>query len=205
VKSKREYIIPFIGLKLGFHEFEFEVHDAFFEVREYSIIHKGNVNVKLVLEKKETMMIGQFIIEGSVLTDCDRCNDTVEIPVKGEYKLVYKFSTEPSDDEMLIVLHPDDYELDLRDNIYELITVSLPTRMVHPKGECNQEMLAILSKYSLQEDADDDEDDDWDEDDEDGNWDDDDDEDEDWDDEDEEDDPSPKPVDPRFSVLKNLN
>jgi len=65
VKTKKEYIIPFIGLKLGFHEFEFEIHDAFFEDREYSIIHNGNVNVKLVFEKKGTMMIGEFTIKGT--------------------------------------------------------------------------------------------------------------------------------------------
>jgi hypothetical protein len=32
VKSEKEYIVPFIGLKLGIHEFEFEIHDAFFEL-----------------------------------------------------------------------------------------------------------------------------------------------------------------------------
>lgn len=209
MKSKKEYIIPFIGLKLGFHEYEFDVRDSFFEERDYSIVHKGSVNVKLVLEKKETMMIGEFIIKGSVFTDCDRCTDTVEIPVKGNYRLVYKFDTEPSDDETLVVLHPDDYELDLHDNIYELITVSLPTRLLHPKGECNEEMMELLSKYTLQqtENSDDDDDeDDWNENDED--WDDDD---EDWDDDGEDEDNDDDggddkgPIDSRWNALKNLN
>jgi uncharacterized metal-binding protein YceD (DUF177 family) len=128
VKAKREYIIPFIGLKLGFHEYEFDIHDKFFEEIDYSIIHKGNVNVKLVLEKKETMLIGEYTIDGKVFTNCDRCNDPIEVPVKGTYRLVYKFGTEQSDDEALVVIHPDSYELDVRDNIYELITVSLPAR-----------------------------------------------------------------------------
>jgi len=195
VKSEREYIIPFIGLKHGFHEFEFEVRDEFFENREYAIIHKGNVNVKLVLEKKETMMIGEFIIDGSVFAQCDRCNDPFEVPVKGEYRLIYKFDTEPSDNETLVVLHPDDYEIDLRDNLYELITVSLPSRLVHPKGECNEEMIELLKKYTFQRE--DDLDDDSDEDD----WDDEDDlDDEDWEDDDDDD-----PTDPRMSVIKNFN
>lgn len=195
MKSKREYIIPFIGLKLGFHEYEFDVHDTFFEEREYSIVHKGNVNVKLVLEKKETMMIAEFAIEGSVFTDCDRCNDPMEVPVKGNYRVIFKFGLEPEDDETLIVLHPDSYEIDLRDSVYELTTVSLPSRMVHPKGECNEEMIELLSKYSLQKE-DSEEDDDWDEDD-------DFDDDDDW--EDEEDDDDEDPIDPRWSGLKNLN
>ncbi len=194
MKIKREYIIPFIGLKVGFHDFAYEIRDEFFENIDYSIIHKGTVNVKLVLEKKETMLIGEFEIDGKVFTNCDRCNDPVEVPVKGHYRLIFKFGTEPSDDETLIVLHPDAYEIDLTENIYELITVSLPTRLIHPKGECNQEMLELLNKYTLQNDDEDWDDEDWDDDE---NWDDEDLEDEDDDDDD--------PIDPRWSALKNLN
>lgn len=196
MKSKREYIIPFIGLKLGFHEYQYDISDTFFEEREYSIIHKGNVNVNLVLEKKETMLIGEFVINGNVFTDCDRCNDPIEVPVKGNYRLIFKFGLEPSDDETLIVLHPDSYELDIRDNLYELITVSLPIRMVHADGECNEEMIELLNKYTVQREESDDEDqDDWDDDD-------------DWDDEEEDDDDGEDdfdPKDPRWATLRNLN
>jgi len=80
-------------------------------------------------------------------------------------------------------------------SFYELTTVSLPSRMVHPKGECNEEMIELLSKYSLQKE-DSEEDDDWDEDD-------DFDDDDDWEDEEEEDDEDP--IDARWSGLKNLN
>lgn len=192
-------MIPFIGLKPGFHDFEFEITDKFFEEIEYSIIHSGNVQVHLTLEKKETMLIGQFTIEGVVNTSCDRCNDPIEVPVKGSYQLIFKFGNEPEFDESLVVLHPDAYEIDLRDNIYEFITVSLPTRVIHPKGECNEEMIALLKEYSgttqSEEDDEDLDDEDWDEDD----WDDDD-----WDDEEEED-GDDDPIDPRWSALKNLN
>lgn len=194
MKSNKEFIIPFIGLKVGFHDFNFEIHDAFFEEVEYSIIHKGNVTVSLTLEKKETMLIGEFQIGGTVSASCDRCNDPLDVPVKGTFRLVYKFDNETSDDESLIVLHPDAYELDVRDNIYELITVSLPARLTHPMGECNEEMIELLKKYSgqpesVEEDFDDD--DDWD--------------DEDWEEEDDDDDDDDDPVDPRWSALKNLN
>ena len=193
MKSKRDYIIPFVGLKVGFHEFEFEIRDTFFDELEYSIIQKGNALVKLRLEKKETMLIGEFSVSGMVFTSCDRCNDPVEVPVNGAFRLIYKFGDEVSDDETLIVLPNDSYELDVRQNIYELITVSLPSRLVHPKGECNEEMLELLQKYSGRSEdlSEEDDEDDWD------------DEDEDWDDEDDEDDDDP--IDPRWSALKNLN
>jgi uncharacterized metal-binding protein YceD (DUF177 family) len=200
VKSKREYIIPFIGLKLGFHEFEFQIQDAFFEDREYSSIHSGTANVRLILEKKETMMIGEFEIKGSVSTDCDRCNDPIEVPITGSFKLIFTFGNEPSEDESIIVMHPDDYELELKDHLYELLIVSLPTRLIHPKGECNEEMIELLSKYTVQQEPsgseDDDDEDDWDFEDDDDYED-----DEDWEDEDEDDD---SPIDPRCNKLKDI-
>lgn len=211
--SRREYIIPFVGLKLGEHKYEYEIGPDFFKGLDYSIIERGSVNVQLVLEKKESMLIGMFECEGKVFTECDRCNGPVEVPIKGAFRLVFKFSSnESTDDESLIILPDETFELDVQPYIYELMTVSLPARNVHPKGECNEEMLAALSQYLVNPTTDedwDDEDEDWDDEEED--WD-----DEDWDeendeedfsDEDEEDediDPD-RPIDPRWSVLKNLN
>jgi uncharacterized metal-binding protein YceD (DUF177 family) len=129
---------------------------------------------------------------------------------------VYKFALEPSEDEMLIVLHPDSYELDVSDNLYELITVSMPARMVHKEGQCNEEMLSLISQYTVHqgpsEDEFDDDDDDWDDDDDD-DWDDDDSDDDDSDDgdldiEEKENNKSVDnngPIDPRWNALKNLN
>lgn len=186
-KSLREYVIPFIGLKQGSHTYEFRIKDAFFEDLEYSIIHSGDVEVDLILEKKETMLIGNFSLQGIVSTDCDRCSDPINVPVKGEFRLVFKFGTEISDDETLVMIHPDSYEIDVRDTIYELITVSLPVRSIHEKGECNEEMMNALNEYLLNPIDDEDEDDD-----------------EDWEDDDDNDDDDDG-IDPRWSSLKNLN
>jgi uncharacterized metal-binding protein YceD (DUF177 family) len=51
------------------------------------------------------------------------------------------------DDETIIVIHPDTYEVDVAQPIYEFITVSLPQRIVHEEGKCNQEMIDSLNKY----------------------------------------------------------
>lgn len=198
-KSKREFVIPFIGLKLGSHTFEFDVSDSFFEEFEYSIIHSGNVHVDLILEKKETMMIGTFSCEGVVSASCDRCNDALDVPVRGSFQLVFKLSDEETDDETLIVLPPEAYELDVASHIYELITVSLPVRMIHEEGECNEEMVEALNQYLLNPE----DEDEWDEED---DWDDEDFDDEDWEEESDDDDDDPDGgIDPRWSVLKNLN
>ena len=209
--SRREFIIPFIGLKLGEHVYNYEIGPGFFDGIEYSLIKSGSVNVRLALHKKETMMIGEFECEGVVSTECDRCNGPVDVAIKGAFRLVFKLSTDVTDDESLIVLSPEAYELDVKPHIYELMTISLPARTVHPSGECDEEMMAALSQYlvnpsSVEDDQEDWDDEDWDDED----WDDEDEEnsfsdedEEEWDD-DEDDDPN-RPIDPRWSALKNLN
>ncbi len=206
-KINREFVIPFVGLKIGKHSFDFDITDAFFENVEYSLIHKGNVHVTFTLEKKETMMIGVFEIDGRVETSCDRCNDDVSIPVNGTYQLIFKFDTEPSDDETLIIVYPEEFELDLREHILELITVSLPSRALHPQGECNEEMMEVLNQYRINSDDDDDDDFDFDDDDDTyGEYDDDEiDDDEDSMEEEEDEKDSSGPIDPRWNALKNLN
>jgi uncharacterized metal-binding protein YceD (DUF177 family) len=151
-ESKREYVIPFVGLKLGVHEFEFEITDSFFEDIEYSIVHKGNVSVKLSLDKKETMLIGDYTIVGKVETGCDRCNEPVEVEIQGEYQLIYKFDDKPSDDESLIIVYPEEFEIDVKDSILELITVSLPARALHEEGDCDEEMMDLLYEYTVNAD-----------------------------------------------------
>jgi uncharacterized metal-binding protein YceD (DUF177 family) len=202
--SKREFIIPFVGLKTGNHLFEYDITDSFFEGIENSIIHRGNVHVRLELEKKERMLVGIFTVEGQVTTNCDRCTDPVDVDVEGEYQIVYKFGGDPSENEGLIVLEEQAFELDVEMNIYELIAVSLPLRTIHEKEDCNPEMIALLDQYLINS-MDDDDDDDFDDDD---FGDDDFDDDDDDSDDDESDDNDIKDngeIDPRWSILKNLN
>lgn len=164
-ESKHKYIIPFVGLSIGKHSFEYEIVDSFFDRMDYSPIHKSNVNVHLELEKKETMLIAKLRGEGVVEKSCDRCDSPMEIAIKGELEVIYKFGYEESSDENLIVLHPESYELDVAEPIYQMIIVSIPNRNVHEEGECDEEMLNLLRKYTVNTDDTDDESDESDEDD----------------------------------------
>lgn len=145
------------------HTFEFDITDAFFEQVEYSLIDKGNVHVTLNLEKKETMMIGDFTIDGKIESSCDLCTYPVDVDIEGEYRLIFKFDDKPTDDETLIIVYPEEFEIDIRENLLELITVSLPSRIVHPEGECNEEMLELLGEYRVNADNEDFDDEDFEE------------------------------------------
>lgn len=189
----KQFIIPFVGLKQGKHEFTFDITDTFFETFEYSIIQQGEVHVDFTLDKKETMMVGEFQLDGVVKTPCGRCNDTMDVPIEGSFRLIYKFGTEEEEDETIVTVYPEEFEIDVKHSLLEFMTVSLPSRTVHEEGECNQEMLDYLEEYMVNSIDDDEEYDD-----------------EDFDDseedemEDENDDVDNEDVDPRWAALKNL-
>lgn len=205
-KPASEFIIQFIGLKIGTYRYDFDIDKSFFEGVENTLIDDAKVHIELAFEKKETMMIAEFSLSGTVTTPCDRCNDSMEVNIHGDYRIVYKFGTEVSEDENLVILHPETFELNVSAPIYELLVISLPARRIHPEGECNEEVMDLYNKYIVN--ANEPDNDEWDDED----WEDDEDSDEDWEDDeegdDEDDDSDPdddKPIDPRWTVLKNLN
>ncbi len=155
---KKEYVIPFEGLKVGKHDFSFQISDAFFEELEYSLIEKGEVKATMVLEKKETMMIADIQLAGFVTSACDLCTEPLQIEVDIDHHLVFKFGEGESEDENLIMVNPSDFKINMGPIFYELLTVSLPNKNVHEEGECNEDMLDLLDKYSGSDDDDDDDD-----------------------------------------------
>ena len=58
-----QFIIPHYGLKPGWHHYDFEIEDAFFEAFEYSEIQTGQVTIGVDLEKQERMFILHFSIK----------------------------------------------------------------------------------------------------------------------------------------------
>lgn len=147
MSSNKKFIIPFEGLKNGKHSFKFEITTEFFEELAYSIIQGGDVKVDFQLNKKDTMLIGDFEMSGTVQKSCDRCTDSMDIPLEVSHQIIYKFGEEESVDENLIVLPISAFTIDIASTLYELLTVALPQRTVHEEDECNEEMLDLLDKY----------------------------------------------------------
>lgn len=166
----KEYVIQFVGLPVGKHEYEFRAGDKFFEHFEYSEITQGNVTIKMTLLKQSTMLSLDFIIGGTVKVNCDLCTDEFDLPISGEYKLLVKIGGSDSGDEDddIITIAATEHELDLAQYIYEYIVLSLPIRRVHPldangNSTCNKEMLEKVQEYLTDKSADDTEGDDDDE------------------------------------------
>ncbi len=148
-KEFRDFVVPFSSLKHGEHKFSFTLNDAFFSHYEHSLIQSGDIQIEMVLRKSETMLSTDYEIDGVINTTCDRCNDPIQIDISGDFKLVFKFGHEESDNEELVILPPEAYQLEMADYFYEFVNVLKPNRVVHPEGECNEEMVEVLKKYML--------------------------------------------------------
>ena len=153
LKSLRNYSIPFTGLKLGKHQFEFIVNDAFFDEFEYSLVKKADLNCQVELDKQETMIILQFQITGTIDANCDRCLAQYPQVVDIREQQVAKFSEEAiGDEDEIIILTKNDHEIDIAGLIYEYINVAMPFITVCiDEGKtpyCDKEMLASLNKLA---------------------------------------------------------
>ncbi len=143
--------IPFVGLKQGIHNFEFEIDRSFFDAFPYSIIEEGEITVELSLDKKDTLMVGEYKIKGFVVSNCATCNESFNAPINGEMTIYYKFGEEQEEDENLVVLTSEVYKIKPEQQIYELITVSLNANPRHKEGECNEEVLSLLRSYQIRD------------------------------------------------------
>lgn len=153
MKALRTYAIPFTGLKLGKHEFDYVITDAFFDEFDYSLVKKANLTCKVDLEKQETMIILNFHIKGEIQLVCDRCLADYPQQVDITEQQIAKFSDEPIDeDEEVMNLTKNDHEINIAGLIYEYINVAVPfIATCGSEGDtsfCDKDMLDRLNKLS---------------------------------------------------------
>jgi uncharacterized protein len=156
LKSLKTYSIPFTGLKLGKHQFDFEINDAFFNQFDYSLVKKGQLNCRVELDRQETMLLLNFEISGTIDLSCDRCLAEYPQQVNIAEQQIAKFSDEETiDDEDIITLTKNDYEIDIASLVYEYINVARPFITVcSDEGTtpyCDNDMLDRINKLAAGE------------------------------------------------------
>lgn len=154
MKKSGEFLVQFEGLKQGSHHFDWEIGSTFFD--DFGGVEYNNVHFKVDMEllKQSTMLILDFNIEGSFECSCDLCLEDIQMPVTYQDQLVVKFAAEPQEaTEEMVVLQHGDYEIDVKQFIYEFITISLPLRRTCADAgkSCNPAMLDKLSEFNLVE------------------------------------------------------
>ncbi|NNK87209.1 MAG: DUF177 domain-containing protein [Flavobacteriaceae bacterium] len=152
MKKLKAYDIQFIGLKQGRHSFEYEINNSFFEHFDFDEFNDSDVNIKVDLDKKSTLLELELSAKGAVNVNCDLTNEPYDQPIENKLFLVVKFGDEYYDDfEEILVLPHGSHELDLAQYIYELIVLAVPTKRVHPgveDGTLKSEMLDKLHELS---------------------------------------------------------
>jgi uncharacterized metal-binding protein YceD (DUF177 family) len=152
MKPLKEFTIPFVGLKIGKHHFEYKIEQAFFEHFEYEEFNNVNIQVDVELEKKTTLLELHFKTSGYVNINCDLTNEPFNQTIKNEFDLVVKFGEEYNDENIDILIVPHGtYEINIQQYIYELIVLAVPIKRVHPgieDGTLNSEILEKLEELS---------------------------------------------------------
>lgn len=155
MNKTKEFLIPFVGLKLGKHQFEYQISNAFFEIFDYNEFQNSDIKVNVVLEKKSTMLELSFKHKGTVNVPCDLTSEDFDLPIKGKMKLIVRFGEAyNNDNEELLILPHGEFEIDIAQYIYEMIVLSIPLRRVHPgvkDGSLNTEALVKLKELTIKE------------------------------------------------------
>ena len=154
MKALKQFSIPFTGLKLGKHQFEFEIDKSFFDAFEYSLVKDGALKVSLDFDKQETMLILNFHISGTIQLNCDKCLAEFGQPIDIKERQIVKFAEDEleSDDLEIIVLNRKESEIDVSEMIYEFINVAIPyinnCEQAGTNQKCDPEMIATLEKLA---------------------------------------------------------
>ena len=154
VEKLSTYNIAFKGLKEGNHVFDFHIGRSFFEHFENSLIEEADAQATIILEKRSSFMTLELRITGTVRLTCDRCLEPYDQPVENSARLYIKFGDAGQEGEDDVIwLHPEDYQFNVAQLIYEYLILSIPLRHVHPSvaggpGSCNPEMLKKLKEYA---------------------------------------------------------
>ena len=152
MKALKSFTIPFVGLKLGSHHFDYQIDKTFFTNFEYEEFNDANVKVHLILEKKSTLLELLFNAKGVLNVNCDITNEAYDQEIEDSFKLVVKFGDEfNNDSEDILIIPHGEYEINVAQYIYELIVLAVPIKKVHPgiaDGTLKSEILNKLEELS---------------------------------------------------------
>ena len=147
MRDLKEFTIPFVGLKLGEHHFDFIIHNTFFEHFEYDEFNNATIHLDVLLDKKTTLLEFTLTYKGHVNVNCDVTNEPYNQEIEGDYHFVVKFGETFNDEnEDLLILPHGSYEVNIQQYVYESIILGLPTRRIHPGIEDGTLQSDILDK-----------------------------------------------------------
>ncbi|HCP41802.1 MAG TPA: hypothetical protein DIT65_08395 [Cryomorphaceae bacterium] len=131
----KDFAVTFSGLKIGYHEFNYNLNDTFFrlfEFSEYSDL-KGVAQMKML--KSETVLDLDLSFNGSITAPCDVTNEAFTQELQNSFSMQVKFGEEYSgeNDELLILPHGEN-SFNIAQYLYELVILSIPAKLNGPNA-----------------------------------------------------------------------
>ncbi len=155
MKDLKQFNIQYVGLKEGNHIFNYTIDNKFFEAFNFDEYESSSIKVSLNFVKKSTFFELTFSAIGTVEVLCDVTCELYDQEIKSELPLVVNFGPEYNDDnEELLILPHEAYELNVAQFIYEMIVLAVPNKRVHPKvldGTMESETLNKLKELTIKE------------------------------------------------------
>lgn len=148
----RNYDIAFSGLKDGKHDFRFEVNQAFFNLfeteQEFS---NPKIIADVFLDKHSTFLEFEINVKGSIQLVCDITLKDFDYPIENQIKVLVKFGEvyDDSDVDIITIPHKEN-TFNIAQLLYEDIVLTVPMKKLSP--DLSQEDIALLEKFSPQED-----------------------------------------------------
>lgn len=155
--KKENYTIPYVGLKNEKHIFHYHLDEEFFKTEEDSFLKDGKVDVEVTFDKSITPYLLDFVINGTIRSECDRCVSTIDVPIHSSNRVFVKFNhqSEEFEDENLEILYlnPDDPEIDLKIFLYDFTLLSIPySKVCKDAGlKCDPEVTKHLDKIEQEQ------------------------------------------------------
>ncbi len=153
----KQFDIEFVKLPIGIHEYGIKVDKMFFEKHPNDEILDADVDVRLTVEKKETLLRFRFHLKGNITLKCDVCLEDILHPIDIEESFVLKTKKEEeeeSEDENMVYLPSEAYSYNVEQILYEMIYADVPMRKCHddyPDQHCSPSMLDLLKKHGQTE------------------------------------------------------
>lgn len=154
VKRLSEFDIDLVRLKPGKHEFTYKLDTAFFDFYDYGIVHDGSLDVNILLERSTVLLNFDIKIKGVVKLTCDRSLEEFDHPLAVHDQVMIKFGDEEKElADNVFVIKADKPSINLADTLYELITVAVPIKKLHPKfaDEENDEDSLVYTSLTEEE------------------------------------------------------
>jgi uncharacterized metal-binding protein YceD (DUF177 family) len=103
------------------------------------------------LIKKPNLLELSFSSKGMININCFVSNEPFDYLQKASMNLVVKFGSElNNDNDELLILPKGSYQLDVSQQLYEMIVLSLPIKIIHPgieDGSLESETVKRLKNY----------------------------------------------------------